>query len=202
VHDTRPVRGVSLLVIKPKPPMQKLFITLALLLAALPGFNQPTLDLTLAVGYTALDVEGLVELDENPGSFATDWGQFNYGIGAQFLLNGMDKMTYGAEIMYHQLYWYSVRIPYGSQTIYRDYSVGAFRITPLIRFNLNETFALDLGPEFNFAGGFIFGLLVSANYYIPVTETISIPLKFRMDPMFDKVITVPLSLNAGVRIKM
>ncbi len=182
--------------------MKKLFVTLALLLAALPGFSQHTLDLTLAVGYTAIDVEGLVELDENPGSFATDWGQFNYGVGAQFLLNGMDKMTYGAEIMYHQLYWYSVRIPYGSQTIYRDYSVGVLRITPLIRFNLNETFALDLGPEFNFAEGFIFGLLVSANYYIPVTETISIPLKFRIDPMFDKVITVPLSLNAGVRIKL
>ena len=182
--------------------MRKIGLIVLMLGGWLIAIGQNSLDLTLGVGYTGVDIEGLVEKDEVTGTVATDWGQLNIGVSGQYILNSDRTLSYGAELMYHYLYWYSVRIPYGSSNIYRDYSVGAFRITPMIRYSPGHTFALDFGPEFNFSGGFIFGVLLSANYYIPISDNLSVPLKFRLDFLFDQVITVPVSLNAGVRIKM
>lgn len=104
--------------------------------------------------------------------------------------------------MYHYLYWYSVRVPFVPNPIFREYSVSTFRITPLFRFGGTSAFNFDVGPEFNFSDGVSIGILTSFNYNIAVTDKIYIPLKFRMDTMFQKVITIPISINAGVRINL
>lgn len=104
--------------------------------------------------------------------------------------------------MYHYLYWYSVRIPYGIQPIYREYSVSAYKITPILRYGVNSALSFDVGPEFIVMGGLNPGVLLSANYSIPISEKIDIPLKVRFDVMKNIVIALPVSVNAGIRIKM
>jgi hypothetical protein len=182
--------------------MKKNIIILISLLLPLIGITQQSAELTVAVGATITDIESLVEEDEIEGSFATDWGTFSIGGSGQFFFMKKDKFVIGGELMYHHLYWYSVSVPYGTQTIYRDYSVSAFRITPILRYEINNSAALDIGPEFNFVNGLKLGLMLSANYYIPITEMIDIPVKARFDVFNYIVPAVPISLNAGIRIKL
>jgi hypothetical protein len=102
--------------------------------------------------------------------------------------------------MYQYLYWYSVAIPYGTTTIYREYNIKAFKITPFVRIGANKSLNFDIGPELNFSDGAKLGLLLSGNYYISINDRISIPVKIRADII--KIVTViaPISLSTGISI--
>jgi len=165
------------------------------------GFSQ-SFEFTIGAGVTAIDVEQLVEKDEIAGTTAEEWEVFNYGISGQYFLASRGSLMFGAELMYQYLYYYRVNVPFGEVDIFREYFVNAIKITPIVRFGINDSFAFDLGPEFNFMDGLSLGLLVSANYYIPISDKIDIPIKVRVDIINDIVITVPISLNVGMRIKM
>lgn len=180
---------------------KNLFISMIFLLP-LVGFSQKSVEFTVGAGATVIDIESLVEKDEVTGTFATDWRTLNFGISGQYFFASKGNFSFGAELMYQYLYWYSVSVPYSSQTIYREYSVSAIKITPLFRYGVNSAFTFDIGPEFNFMDGLNLGLLMSANYYIPVSDKIDIPLKVRLDIISSIVMTLPISLNAGIRIKM
>ncbi len=182
--------------------MKKAFTLFTILLISGYAYAQQQLEINLGAGYTAVDLDQLIIEDEVAGTNLLDWDQFAYGGGAQFFFKEMSAFTLGAEVMYQYLYWYQVRVPFGSTPITREYDISTVRITPILRFG-EDSFAFDVGPEFNFAsGGFEIGLLLSGNYYIPVNDQIDIPLKFRVDVMNGIVLTAPLSLNTGVRIKM
>ncbi len=165
------------------------------------SYAQNQLDITIGAGYTAIDIEALVEEDEVSGTVATDWDQFTAGLSAQYFFLSTTSFQFGVEAMYHYLYWYSVRVPFGSQDINREYTITTFRITPIFRFG-SETFAFDVGPEINFSDGTEIGLMLSANRYIPINDKIDIPIKGRLDIINGIVVTVPITLHAGVRIKM
>lgn len=164
--------------------------------------SQSSVEFTLGAGATVVDVESLVEKDEITGTVAQDWEVTNVGISGQYFFTTFGNIAFGGELMYQYLYWYSVLVPYTPSPIYREYSVTAFRITPIFRFGGNKAFNFDLGPEFNFSDGLSIGLLASANYNIPISETIDIPLKLRMDILSQTVLTIPISINAGVRVKL
>ncbi|MDH5476156.1 MAG: hypothetical protein OEX22_10730 [Cyclobacteriaceae bacterium] len=182
--------------------MKKIKFIILFFLLPFMGVSQSSVEFSIGVGATAIDIENLVEKDEITGSFATDWEVINYGISGQYFFGSKENFSFGSELMYQSLYWYSVAVPFGSQTIYREYSISAVKITPILRYEVTRAFAFDIGPEFNFMEGIKLGLLFSANYYIPVSDKIDIPLKLRFDIMNNIVITVPSSLNAGIRIKL
>ena len=182
--------------------MKKIKFILFIFLLPITGISQTSVEFSLGLGGTAIDIESLVEEDEIDGTFATDWGTMNYGISGQYFFATKGNFSFGSELMYQYLYWYSVAVPYGSQPIYREYSVSAIKLTPILRYQVSSAFAFDIGPEFNFMEGLNLGLLISANYYITVSDKIDIPLKVRFDIMNNIVITVPISLNAGIRIKL
>lgn len=164
--------------------------------------SQQTIEFTLGAGYTAIDIEGLVEKDEISGTTTLDWGQANYGISTQYFLDPMGNISFGAELMYQYLYWYNVRVPFGSQPIRREYTVDAIKVTPMVRFGAGSVFSFDLGPEFNFSDGTEVGLMMSANYNIPISDNVEVPIKFRLDVINKIVVTAPISLNAGIRIML
>lgn len=172
------------------------------ILLPLVGFSQNSIEFTLGVGGTVIDIESLVEQDEGTGAIATDWGTVNYGISGQYIFASKGDFSFGAELMYQFMYWYNIRVPYGSQPIYREYDVTTFRITPLLRYGGESAFSMDIGPEFNIMDGVKVGVLLSANYAFPVSDKIEIPLKVRFDILNNIVMTMPISLNAGIRIKM
>ena len=166
------------------------------------SYSQKSIEFTVGTGYTLSDIEKLVTLDEVSGTIALDWSLLSAGVSGQYFFTSFGKVGFGAELMYQYLYWYSVRVPYGSQTIYREYSVSAIKVAPILRIGAENSFSFDFGPEFNFSNGLIFGVLMSANYSIPVSDKINIPLKLRMDIMHGHVVAVPISFNAGKRIKL
>ncbi len=181
--------------------MKRTLTFLSGLFLVLFSFSQNQLDVTIGAGYTAIDIESLVEEDEISGTVATDWDQFTIGLSAQYFFLNTSSFQFGVEAMYHHLYWYSVRVPFGSQDINREYTVTAFRITPIFRFG-KENFAFDVGPELNFNDGTEIGLMLSANQYFPINDKIDIPVKARLDIINGIVITVPITLHAGVRVRI
>jgi hypothetical protein len=164
--------------------------------------SQRSVELTATIGYTAVNIEGIVEVDEISGTEATDWGQLNGGVSGQLFLASAGDFGFGIELMYHHLYWYSVEVPYGYYDIYREYSINAFRITPIIRYGPDNMVSVDLGPELNFLDGLRVGLLTSINYNLSISDRIYVPLKLRFDIIDYIKPVVPISLNAGVRIKI
>jgi len=166
------------------------------------GISQNSFELTGGAGYTAIDIEELVEQDEVKGTFATDWGQASYGISGQYFFAAKGNIGFGAELMYQYWYWYNVSVPFGTQRIFREYSVSAFKVTPIVRFGTNSSFAFDIGPEINFSDGIILGILLSANYNIRISDNIEIPIKVRVDIIDQIVVAVPITLNTGIRIKL
>lgn len=182
--------------------MKKYLLITLIILSSANGYSQSSIEFTLGAGVSVIDIEKLVEQDETIGTIATDWGTTNIGIGGQYFFTTFGNVSFGGELMYQYLYWYSVRVPYVPSDIFREYSVSTFRITPIFRFGGNSPFNFDLGPEFNFSDGVSIGFLASANYNIPISETVEVPLKLRFDTMFQTVVTIPISINAGVRIKL
>ncbi|MDH5609516.1 MAG: hypothetical protein OEY56_08550 [Cyclobacteriaceae bacterium] len=176
----------------------------AFLFAALsvPAFSQQSLEVTLGVGATPVNIEKMVLLDEVLGSFATDWGVVNGGLSAQYFFGGTDNIKVGAELKYHYLYWYSVSVPYGSQTIYREYSVSAVNVAPLVRVGDDAGFSFDFGPSVISSGGLKLGFLMSANYGLSVSDKIEIPIKLRLDGIPGIVFAAPVSLQMGVRVHL
>jgi hypothetical protein len=182
--------------------MKKYLLTLLILLMSTIIYSQNSVEFTGGVGYTVIDIDKLVAEDENAGSEATDWENLTYGFSGQFIFASTGNIGFGAELMYQYLYWYSVKIPYGYYPIHRSYSVDVTRVTAFLRIGVKSPFTFDVGPEFNFFNELEFGLLTSGNFYIPVSHEIDIPLKARLDILFRKVIVLPISFNAGIRIRL
>jgi len=182
--------------------MKKNIFSVLVFLIPIVSYSQRSIEFTLGAGVTIIDIEKLVLLDENIGSEALDWETTSFGISGQYFISTSENIAFGGELMYQSLYWYSVRVPYVPNPIYRDYSISTVRITPIIRMGGANAFNFDLGPEFNFSDGLSIGVLASANYNIAISDKIDIPLKLRLDIMNQIVTTIPVSINVGVRIKM
>ena len=50
-----------------------------ILLLPLVCFSQKSVEFTVGLGATVIDIESLVEKDEVTGTDASDWGTLNYG---------------------------------------------------------------------------------------------------------------------------
>ena len=181
-----------------KPILQTLIIILLFPSAVL---AQKSIELTGHAGYTGVDLDALVEEDEIEGTFVRDWDQFASGGGIQFFFTEANNISIGGEIMYQYLYWYQVRVPFGSQPITREYDVDLIRLTPIARFG-SGMFAFDAGPEINFIDGVNLGLMLAGNIFIPITEKISIPIRARVDVFNYIVLTAPISLNVGIKVDL
>lgn len=94
------------------------------------GYSQRSVELTGSIGYSAVDIEAIVEVGEVSGTDATDWGQLNGGVSGQLFLISAGDFGFGIELMYQHLFWYSVRVPYGYYDIYREYSITSRRSVP------------------------------------------------------------------------
>ncbi|MCP4458474.1 MAG: hypothetical protein GY816_10700 [Cytophagales bacterium] len=182
--------------------MRKFFFILLIVLIAFNTYSQKSAEFTIGIGYPAVDLYAIVDQDEISGTVLMDWAKVSYGFSGQYFFSSLGNVEFGAELMYQYLYWYYVRVLNGTTTSNPEYDVNVFRITPIARFRTDSPFALDIGPEFNFSNGIRLGLLVSANYDISLTDKIDIPLKARLDIMNRIVMTMPISINAGIRIKL
>ena len=189
--------------------MKKLLVLFLCTMLFSLSYSQVQVEITLGGGATIVDIEDLVDKDEVTGTTAEDWGQVSFGISGQVFYTSIGKIRIGTELMYQNLYWYEVEIPYGTQTLYRDYDISAFKLAQIFRYEIDESFCVDVGPEINFNDdGTMFGALCSVNYFIKINEKIDIPIKLRGEFMSlelwkgDKIIVAPVTINAGIRLKL
>lgn len=181
---------------------KEILVLLVCLLPLTSSFAQLSFEGTIGVGPTIINIERLVAIDEITNTVAQDWGQFCHGFSGQGFYD-IGNIGIGIEFMYQSLYWYSVRIPYGDYSLYRDYEISAFKISPLVRFRSDNAFNIDMGPEINFnSDGIMYGILLSINYFIKISDKIDIPVKLRSELISSIVIMVPITLNAGIRFKL
>lgn len=189
--------------------MKKLLVLFLCTMLFSMSYSQVQVEITLGGGATIVDIEDLVDKDEVTGTTAEDWGQFSFGISGQVFYTSIGKIRIGTELMYQNLYWYEVQIPYGTQALYREYDISVFKLSQIFRFEIDEVFSIDVGPEINFNDdGTMFGVLCSGNYFIEINEKIDIPIKLRAEVMSselwngDNIIIAPVTINAGIRLKL
>ncbi len=184
--------------------MKNLLLLCVLLFTLFPiSWSQLKFEVNANAGGTIVDIEKLVEIDENENTIATDWGQFSSGLSAQLFYTSIGNISMGTELGYQYLFWYSVRIPYGSSPIYREYDVSVFKIAQVFRFGGEKSFNLDLGPEICISsGGVMPGIFGSVNYFYKLTDKIDIPLKIRAEVMSGIVFIAPVSLQTGIRVNL
>jgi hypothetical protein len=182
-------------------PMKRVLTSFCLILLSLSLHAQEKLEITIGAGYTAIDLDKLILEDEIANTRLDDWDQTNYLVSVQYYFTEIGDITFGIEAAYHYLYWYQVRVPFGPSPIIRAYDVSAFRLAPMFRFG-GENANLDLGPTFNFSDDFNPGIVISGNKFFPVSNKIDIPVKLRLDIASGIVIYSPISLSAGIRVKL
>ena len=161
---------------------------------------EKTIEITGNIGVTSVNLDELVKKDEVANTAVDDWDQTASGIGAQVFFTTIGSVSVGAELMYQYLYWYQVRIPYVPSPIYRDYGVSTMRVAPVFRFG-TRALSFDVGPELNFLGGGTLGVMASGNVYIPLSKTLDIPIKLRIDAFNNIVPTVAATANVGLRYR-
>ncbi len=166
---------------------RSLSLLLAGFLFAAPAAAQPLFEIELGGGFTFVDVEGVADAD---GAVAEDWNQPSFRGSARALFGAEGGIRYGAELGYQSLYWYSVRIPFGSQPIRREYTVTAMSAMGLARLDAGSAL-VDLGAGLAFLDDPAPLLSVAVGW--EVAERLSI--KVRADGMIASQPTVPLGLG-------
>ena len=166
------------------------------------SFTQKSIEFSLAAGATIVDLDAIVEEDEVQGTYVDDFDVFNAGLSGQFIYATVGPIGFGAEVMYHYLYWYNVSVPYVPSRINRTYNISKIKVAPLFRFGVNSIVALDVGPVLFIQNGVNIGLFSSINLNIPLSKNVSIPIKARVDTYKGIVMTTPISLNIGLKINL
>ena len=148
---------------------------------------QVKVELEAGGGYTIVDVEAVADLD---GEIANDWGQGMYRFAARAFLATMGNVEVGVEGAYQYLYWYSVRVPYGPQPIYRTYDVNATTVAGVLRFKgASTTFDVDGGVAFLSDPVAMVGGSVG---WSPVDK---VTIRLRADGLLGHEVTVPVGLH-------
>ena len=162
-------------------------------------FSQRNAELTVSIGGSVVDIDGIVEIDEIKNTDTEDWGTFSGGVSGQVFPLSAGDWSFGGELMFQHLFWYSVHVPYGTYGLYREYTINTFKFTPIIRYYFTSNIATDIGLEINTMHGTSLGGTISSNYYIPVSDNFSIPIKLRIEVIdyIKPILTV--TLNGGLR---
>lgn len=164
-------------------------LAIAALLVAAPVAGQTVWEIEAGGGYSVVDVGGVAEAD---GAFANDWSQSGYRLSGRALFND----RFGAEVGYQYLYWYRVRIPFGSQPINREYDVTALSAMALMRFG-GEGAVVDLGAGFAMLDDPVGQLSVAVGWEIMDR----LAIKLRADGLLASQPTLPVGLAFSYAIR-
>jgi hypothetical protein len=152
--------------------------------------------LIIGGGYTVINVQKVV--DPNPLS---DWN--NYGLVfkgyAEYQISE-DKML-GLEIGRNRLYYWEYPAPGYSWYNWRtEWTTNA---VVYLSKHFGEKFFIQIGPGIHiFYNGTVLGLLGSVGTSFPISNNFSIPLTFRIEPVFGSGTPVAINIATGIRFKL
>lgn len=152
-----------------------------------------------SAGFTVVNMTEASGYDE---PILTDSGTFHYKFNLQATYK-IGLIELGLEVGYNNLYWYSLRIPYGTQTIYRENHVSTINIYGLLQHTRPNAIFLQAGAGIHiFDEGTTLGFMSTVGYDFRLSEKLSIPLFIRIDLILGDGTPIPLSLGAGIRYHM
>jgi len=158
-----------------------------------PAAAQSALELELSAGFTLVDIEGVAFED---GAIAEDWSQPSFRASGRALFGPDSGLRFGAELGYQSLYWYSVRIPFGSTPIRRDYSVTALSAMGIVRRAFGST-VMDAGAGLAFLDDPT--PLVSVALGWEIMDRLAV--KVRADGMMASEPTLPIGLGISYSLQ-
>lgn len=166
-----------------------LTLTSILTATAAPVSAQGSIEFYGDLGFSGTDVEGWAQTS------VLDWNQTMSGAHAQLFFLERDRFRVGAEIGYQYLLWYQIR----SSGFTVDRNVDAYRAMAVLRTSLTPAIFGEATAGFYLFGDFMdlaIGAAVGGN--IPVSEQWSIPVKLRVNTIFDEDANIiPIGLAVG-----
>jgi hypothetical protein len=158
--------------------------------------NKLTIGFHGSAGLTIVDLAKASGYDE---PILTDWGTFHYKFNVQALYK-IGLIELGFEVGYNDLYWYYLRIPYGTQTIYRENYISTMNIYGLLQHTTPSAIFLQAGAGIHiFDEGSALGFMGTVGYDFRLSERLSLPIFLRLDLILGDGTPIPISLGAGIR---
>lgn len=149
-----------------------------------------------SAGSTMVDLVKVTDYDE---PILKNWGTSHYQIKLQALYR-IGSIEPGVEVGYNDLYWYYLKIPYGTQWIYRERYINTINIYGLLQHTRPNAIFLQAGAGVHFFhDGTSLGFMGTAGYEFRLSEKLSMPVFIRLDLILGDGTPIPLSLGAGIR---
>lgn len=158
----------------------------------------PPLEFGLFIGggYTLVNLEEASGYDED---YLTDWGQGHFKVTINALYGLNEKFWAGLEIGYHELYWWSARIPYGYTPAYREAEWWTDSYLVTARFDVTNRYFLQAGWGFHFFDGDPALAMFASTGFKLEAGMFSFPIAVRIDPIFGDGTPTPISFGVGVQ---
>lgn len=161
--------------------------------------NKLKIGLQGSAGTTIVDLVKVTDYDE---PILREWDTFHYQIKLQ-ALHKIGSIESGLEVGHNKLYWYYLRIPYGTQWIYRERLINTINVYALLQHTLPNAIFFQAGAGVHFFhDGISLGFMSTAGYEFRLSEKLSVPIFARIDLILGDGTPIPLSLGAGIRYHM
>jgi len=174
------------------------FITIFLMFSII-GQAQKSKEISLSVypGYTLVDFEEALDYSDE---YLEDWGKIYLGAALRGFLQLRSRLQLGAEVAWQQLYYAYYRLPYGpSPPVYREFNVTTVSLMALSRYYLNNRFFIVGGAGVHiFNDGVSPSVCLEPGYMIEAGNNLTIPVSFRINPVFGSGTPILFSVGAGV----
>lgn len=185
---------------------RKNFSAIAFLMILLPFFSTlihaqggKEVSLSVYAGYTLVNFEEALGYSDDD---MDDWNEIYFSAALRGFLTSGKPFNLGAEIAYNQLYYAYYIIPYGMQTIYREFNISTFSLTALGRYRPGNFFLVGgLGIHF-FNDGVAPSLTAEAGYTFNQEGKIKVPLSFKINPVFGDGTPVTFSIGIGAVVSL
>lgn len=184
--------------------MVKIEFFLIFIVCSLSLFSINRLEVTVGIGYTAIDFDSLLEKDEGSGTSLDDWDQFAYGVSGQYYFYKSDILLFGTELQLQHMYSYSVLVPSSSYLYNRYYTVNVLSLSPIVRYIIKDETTIDFGPvlTIDFSENIGAGVFVAYSHFFILSEEIIIPLKIRLDIRSGTEVSFPIIISSGMVIAL
>ncbi|MFC1509281.1 hypothetical protein ACFL60_06305 [Candidatus Omnitrophota bacterium] len=157
-------------------------------------------------GYTIVDVGDAMDIpdyNESTGSGLVDWDQFNYKGLIQLLFDKSENVVWGPEIGINRLYYWEKKYkPFLFDPRWYWDTIWTGHIGGIICKSFAENYYVLTGASlhifFNESGATV-GLPFAVGHELPISDTFTIPIEFRVDVIFGSA--VPIAIGGGVGLK-
>ncbi|MFC1538192.1 hypothetical protein ACFL6H_02105 [Candidatus Latescibacterota bacterium] len=188
--------------------MKKTSLLLLLFFVSVATYADTTVNIQNDFGYTIVEVTEAMDSPEYTAANRrglVDWDNFNYKALIQVLTDKTETVSWGPEIGVSRLYYWEEKYdPFGDFSPQWTWgTIWTGHIGGIVRKSLPYNYYLMTGASiyyfFNGSGTTV-GIPFAFGHELPISDTITVPVEFRMDVIFGNA--VPIGVGGGIGIKL